>query len=171
MKLPGSRMVLSSAAIAAARSTRYGRRSSRLLVLGMALWASACVPMTFSNEATIDFDRYRSVRVEVGASLWMVRYLAGELEENSGFEFITTELGPTVDLVLKVEVNVREDVTVDANGDTDTEYHSHARFTASEPSGNIVVDGECEDDSYSSTEAAEDALDEVALEFLPSYHL
>ena len=71
------------------------RRRWLLCVLGLWLAVIGCAPMTFSREAAIDFDRYRSVYVTVTLDGFedpmATAYLATELERDSGFRRVTTD--------------------------------------------------------------------------------
>ena len=140
---------------------------------------SACVPMTFSKEEAIDFERYRSVRVEVitfgEAAFWgateAAHYLAGELSHGSGFERVTTDANQTTDLVLEVRLSLTIDVSVDDEGDEHTEYDGEASFTSFDGTGARVDGGFVSDSSTTELETLEDTLDEVALHYLAPYRL
>jgi hypothetical protein len=133
---------------------------------------AACVPMTLSNEAEIDFEAHRSVRVNVEAPLQDAStYLAGELRKSSGFQLVTTETSGAVDLLLTVTVQVDVDVTTDSNGDTDIDYRATGSFVATDPRGYVIVTGMEIDNSETPREAVEDVLDEVALHFLAPYRI
>ncbi len=135
--------------------------------------------MTFSKEEAIDFDRYRSVRVVVvafaEAQLWgeaeAAHYLAGELEETSGFARVTTDPNEATDVVLEVRLSLRTHVSVDDDGDESVEYDGEASFTTFDGAGRRVDGGSVSDSSLTANETLRDTLDEVALHYLAPYRL
>jgi hypothetical protein len=141
--------------------------------------AGSCVPMTFSKEQAIDFDRYRTVRMSVipfdEATFWgaeeATQYLAGELSASSGFERVSTDLGEDTDLQLEVRLSLRTEVNVDEDGNEDVDYRGQASFTALDRSGARVDGGVVDDSSTTAFETMEDTLDEVALHYLAPYRL
>lgn len=140
-----------------------------LLACAVGAWpAAGCAPLTFSNDAAIDYERYRSVRVEVNSD-YGTEYLAGELRRASGFRAVTTDPAQRVDLILSVRVSVRRSVRIDADGDLDHRYESSAVFRAFTPQGYEVDAGEVSESSAFSSEALEDALDQVAHHYLKPY--
>lgn len=146
-------------------------RGPVLLTLA-ALTASGCAPLTFSNDGSVDFDRYRSVlvtEVHTDANLDGAAYLARELATYSGFEQVTTDPRERVDLVLRVDVRVRRIDTVHSDGFVDVSYESHGTFRALSAGQQEVDSGEVEDTSESEVEAVEDALDAIAHHYLAPY--
>lgn len=138
------------------------------LVLGASV---ACAPLTFSESPVLDFESYRSVRVEVVPSFtdpgYATQYLADELAGSSGFEQVTTHPSERVDLVLEVQVAV----TSELDSDGELSYEAEAEYVATTPRGVLVVRGSEDDTSASPTEVVEDVLDEVALRFIRPYRL
>jgi len=154
----------------------------RATVIAPLLALGACLPLTFSHEAVIDFDRYRSVAVHVeyragcelaaGSAGGRSSYLQGELKRESGFEqgFLLAGTTPDVDAELRVTLCGRRDVDFEEERD---EWDVDAHFDLVDPaegrrvleSGDVTATGE------TSEEAIEDALDEVAHHFLPSYRI
>ena len=142
------------------------------LALVACLASTACVPMTFSNEGELDFETYRSARVQVEAPMQdPSSYLAAELERSSGFQIVTTKTNDPVDLVLTVTVQVDVEVSTEDDGTTDIDYRGTATFTATDARGSTVHAGMETDTSEEPSEAAEDVLDEVALRFLSPYRI
>jgi hypothetical protein len=132
-----------------------------------------CAPLTFSQPGAIDFDRYRSVFVDVNPGELdptPSEHLASELREISGFERVTTDPNESVDLLLTVEVYV--DVTITENDDgTSVEYDGLGEFTARTPNGAVVDRGAEDDSSAGYEETQEDVLDEIALHYVAPYRL
>ena len=141
-----------------------------------ALAATACTPLTFSNTAPIDFERYRSVYVEGAegggidinlAGLSPREYLIEGLREDSGFRRV--ERGPgDVDVHLRVSLFIDLDRGFDREDD---EYTVTADFEIYTPDGTLVDRGSVYDEDEDLYEAVEDALDEVVHHYLPSYRL
>jgi hypothetical protein len=162
-------------------SAPVARRDFVLLVTSwtLGLFAPSCVPMTFSREEAIDFNRYRSVRVVVvafgEARSWgeaeAAHYLADELVEGSGFERVTTDPNQKTDLVLEARLSLRTEVSVDEEGDESVEYHGEASFTAFDEVGARVDAGTVSDSSTTANETLQDTLDEVGLHYLGAYRL
>ncbi len=148
----------------------------RRLLCALALAATACTPLTFSNTAPIDFDRYQSVYVEGAegggveislAGLSPREYLIEGLRQDSGFRRV--ERGPGgVDVHLRVSLFIDLDRGFDREDD---EYTVTAIFELYTPDGRLVDRGEVYDDDEDLYEAVEDALDEVVHHYLPSYRL
>ena len=147
-------------------------------IAGGLVTLSGCVPLTFSHDPAIDFEVYRRVAVEVlvagasgvAADASATSYLAGELDNGSGFELVTINPSVEVDLTLTVQVRVNEVVTV-YDDTVDYEYHAVADFRAVDTEGGVVDSGTVDDTSEFAGEALEDALDEVALHYLRPYRL
>lgn len=157
---------------------RSRRRLLGALVVGAGAWSLGCVPLTFSNDAAIDFAIYRRVAVEVFPSdlaLYYGRqaatsYLADALRDGSGFEQVTTDTSEEVDLFLTVRVRAVEVITYEDDL-PQVEYHGHASFTAVDAAGGRVDSGSVSDASQFLSEVVEDVLDEVALHYLKPYRL
>jgi len=144
----------------------------------LALWAlSGCVPVTFSRDPALDFDVYRHAAVQVSLSGLGVYddssatvYFAAQLDEQSGFERVSVGNTEAADVLLTVNLTVRE--VVDYSGDyPEYSYDSDASFRATDPNGVVVDSGHVSDSSESPGEAVEDALDEVTLHYLRPYRL
>lgn len=145
------------------------RRCSGAL-LALSLVTFGCAPLTFSEPGAIDFDRYRSVFVDVNPGdpdPTLAEHLAKELRDVSGFERVTTDPDEAVDLLLTVDVYV--DITIDE--DDNVSYEGVGEFTARTPGGAIVDSGAEDDSSYSYEETEEDVLDEIALHYIAPYRL
>jgi len=155
------------------------RRVSLVLLGSLALLAGlpcACVPMTFSRDAALDFEVYRHVAVQVSLNglgydeASATAYLASQLQELSGFERVSTGNAEAADVYLSVSVSVTE--LVDYSSDPpDYEYQSDASFSAVDENGAVVDSGQVSDASESPGEAVQDALDEVTLHYLRPYRL
>ncbi|HEY6727631.1 MAG TPA: hypothetical protein VI197_26530 [Polyangiaceae bacterium] len=143
------------------------------------LWAaSGCVPITFSREPALDFEIYRHAAVQVSLAGFVdfyddtsaSVYLASELDEQSGFERVSVGSTEAADVLLTVNVTVRQ--WVDDSGDyPDYSYASDASFRATDRNGVVIDSGHVADSSESPGEAVEDALDEVSLHYLRPYRL
>jgi hypothetical protein len=143
----------------------------RSVLCGLAL---GCAPLTFSNEASVDFERYARVRVVVAGpdgSANHADYLAGELAAHSGFSAVTRDTLAPVDAVLTAELSLS--VTGDdLFDDDDTAYSATVLFRLVDSSGALVDSGSGEADEESNAfVAAEFALDQVVLHYLPAYRL
>jgi hypothetical protein len=150
-----------------------------------ALPCSACAPLTFSNEPSIDFDRLTSVVVEVGGpdgSQRQSEYLESELREHSGFRRVFgAEAQPLPGdggaALLLVELTMDSDTDIDLFSDDDdidveVSYSASAHYRLFMPDGTLLDSGiESADDEPSSFDAAEQALDLVVLHYLRPYRL
>ncbi len=162
-----------------------------LTLLGVGL-ASGCLPMTFSNEGSIDFDRYERVyvtpildpdgyRTDADAVLGAPArgYLISALVEDSGFSMVTGDPSTPVDLILEVrldfwsEAEVQTDVYDDGTvvEQTSDEFVAHAYYRATTPQGMLVLSGEEETRDEDLDDAIEDVLDMVVHEFLKPYRI
>ena len=132
-----------------------------------------CAPVTFSNEAVIDFERYSVVYVSVGGldgSARQADYLARELRQASGFEEVTLDPSVTVDALLAVALEI--DLDRDLLGDDPDQYSASVQYSLRTPAGDLVDSGGASSSgSTDAFSAAEDALDEVVHRYLPSYRL
>lgn len=147
--------------------------------LKRSLWAlpllslAHCAPLTFSNEAAIDFDTYRSVRVEVSApgdyAGYCETYLVDQLRSSSGFTSVTLDPSVPTDLVLRVDLAVSEDIDIDGEGNLDVDYTGAALYHATAPDGSLVDSGEKEDTSELELEVIEDLLDEIEYHYIAPY--
>jgi len=136
-------------------------------LVALAACAAACVPMTFSEKGAVDFEKYRSVRVDVqpdDALLTANKHLAQELHRVSGFQYVTTNPAQATDLVLQVDI-----VSVDPPDQEGENYLAKVEFAAYTAQGAKVDSGEDFDDSMTQAEAIEDALDEVAAHYIRPY--
>lgn len=145
-----------------------------LVVLGVA--TPACAPLTYSDDGAVDFAKYRSVRVNVTASLDSIRatdYLVSELRAESGFTRVTANPNMTVDAVLEVTVSATLETSAsDADDDEeDTYYASEANYRLSSPGDDHLDSGTETDQSEYEKEALEDALDQVAAHYIRPYRL
>jgi hypothetical protein len=145
--------------------------SHRIGVCAWFLGLSACAPLTFSEKGNIDFDRYRTVSVQVtesgttGPSAAYSDYFATELRASSGFKLVTTTHAASDDLWIDVEVN-----STPSPGD-DTRYDATAHYSATTPAGGGVTAGDKSDSGSTSEEATNDALQEVAVMFIAPFRL
>lgn len=149
-------------------------KTTELALSALSLLALArCAPLTFSNEPAIDFDTYRSVRVEVTASDdyagYAETYLVDQLARSSGFTSVTLDPTVATDLVLRVDLAVSESLDVDGEGDLDLEYQGAALYHAATPDGGLVDSGETEDTSDIELEVVEDLLDEIEYHYIEPY--
>lgn len=154
----------------------------RTTLAAAAALLAGCLPLTFSHEAVIDFATYRSVGVEVeyetgceiAAGMTRDRsvYLRGELTRESGFQqvFLLSEAPSALDVELRVSLCGRREVDFEAQTD---KWQIDASFAAYDLHGgrSLLDQGEASATAEDPGEAIEDALDEVALRYLPSYRL
>ncbi len=145
------------------------KAAALLLVLGSTL---GCAPLTFSNQAEVDFARYADIALEMSGldgALREARYLQEQLEEDSGFRSVAIEPASS-DATLRVELTVEE--ARELLSDDPTEYEVEVRFELVAPDGGVLTDGEASGGPGTSrTQAIESALDEVVTHFLPSYRI
>ena len=64
---------------------------------------NGCVPLTLSREAAIDFEAYKTIRVEVNIESFE-QYIVGELSDVSGFQNVTSNPNQDVDAVLYIDI-------------------------------------------------------------------
>lgn len=144
----------------------------RVLLGGGVWWVAGCQPLTYSHEGAVDFDRYRTVFVEVsGESQWFTDYLAEELRKYSGFESVTTQPYGTEDATLSVSLEIETGTTTDSDGNTIPSYTSVATYIAHGANERVLCSGQEKDTNTDYDESVEDALDEVALVFLAPYRI
>lgn len=150
-------------------------RPTRLAALAIAVagLVAGCAPLTFSNEAVIDFELYSSVFVAVGGldgSERDARYLEAELRDTSGFSRVTRDPTESVDAVLDVELEI--DIDRRVFSDEPDEYTGRVDYVLTSPDGEVLDSGRASSASSTSLRsAAEGALDEVVYRYLPSYRL
>lgn len=162
------------------------RLVSSALLLG-AVASNGCAPLTFSNEASIDYARYPSVTVELAGPDGSQRqrdYLENELREHSGFQRVSRAAEPLVgalsaegasaQLLVELTLDSSYDVDLfddDDDLDVDVTYSAsvHYRLLAD---GTLLDSGvESAEDESTSFDAAEEALDLVVLHYLRPYRL
>ena len=155
-------------------------RAVPALLLGA---AAACAPLTFSNEASVDFARYPSVSVELGGpdgSQRQLDYLESELREHSGFRRVSRgpagpAEGAAAQLIVELTLDSHYDVDIFADEEelaVDVSYSADVRYRLFAADGTLLDSGiESADDESSSFEAAESALDLVVLHYLRPYRL
>ena len=145
----------------------------KLLAACAFLLGSACAPLTYSEEGAIDFETYSSVRVSVTSTTFTgdgSEYLAGELENSSGFDTVTLDSATSVDAVLSVTLSVTFLPTVDDQGNSEDHYDATASYTLT--AGSTRVDsGSANASAPTDLEAAEGALDGVAAHYVAPYRL
>lgn len=146
--------------------------SLRTFVCGsIAWWPLGCAPLTFSNEAVVDFERYTSVAIEMGGldgAQRDARYLQEELQEASGFRTVTLDAEAKVSAILFVELVLERD----SFSEDGSEYSVDIRFELLTPDGQLLhrgdIDGSGDSDPF---DAAEDALTQLVSYYLPSYRI
>ncbi|MEY4551594.1 MAG: hypothetical protein RL685_7789 [Pseudomonadota bacterium] len=159
------------------------RLASSALLLG-AVIGSGCAPLTFSNEASVDYAQYPSVTVEVAGPDGSQRqrdYLENELREHSGFQRVSGAAEPvagalpaegaSAQLLVEITLDSSYDVDLFDDDDLDVEvtYSAsvHYRLFAD---GTLLDSGaESVEDESTSLDAAEEALDRVVLHYLRPY--
>lgn len=150
------------------------------LLLGAAT-TGGCAPLTFFNEASVDYVRYPSVSVELAGpdgSQRQADYLEGELREHSGFRRVSRAGAlpgaASAQLVVELTLDSRYYVDVFDEDELDVEvsYSADAHYRLFAASGALVDSGiEWAEDELSSFDAAESALDLVVLHYLRPYRL
>lgn len=149
-----------------------------MLCLAICALATACLPLTFSHEGSIDFTRYRVVYIQpvatsgspldTGYSTGLQRYLADELRVNSGFARITTNPADEYDTVLSVEMYIDRDYDYDSR---DEQWDVEASWILRTPTGERVDGGQVSEEASTEDEAAEEAMDAIAYRYLAPYRL
>lgn len=149
-------------------------RVDRLSVACILPLALSCAPLTFSNEASVDFARYPRIRAVVAGpdgSASHTDYFEGELAAHSGFGSVTQDALAPVDAVLTAELSL----SVSGGGlfdDEDATYSAAVLFRLVDASGAVVDTGSAEsEDDADVFSAAESVLDQVVLHYLPAYRL
>lgn len=134
-----------------------------------------CTPMTFSNDAPIDFRRYSLVGVNVFVNARFERvesaYLVEELREDSGFQRLQVGIDSDVDAELIIEVEVWDEPADDEDDWDGVYYESRADFYLYDRDGNLVDTGSTDAQSEFEREAVEDALDLVSLHYFRDYRI
>ena len=146
------------------------------LLLGLAT-AAACTPMTFSNEQSVDFGAYPSVSVEMGGPDGSDRqgeYLASELSAHSGFRRVTRDGRDPASAFLAVDLSVSIDDSLlellSDDEDSEITYSAAVHYQLFAADGHLIDSGaDAVEDEVTSFDAAESALDQVVLHYLPSY--
>jgi hypothetical protein len=142
--------------------------------------AASCTPMTFSNEERVDFAAYPSVSVEIGGPDGSERqraYLVSELSARSGFWHVTRDRVDPASAYLAVELAISiEDSAIVLLGSDDDEpeitYSADVGYQLFAADGERIDWGEDSvEDELTSFAAAESALDQDVLHYLPSYRL
>ena len=139
------------------------RISYAALLLLICVSLFACLSVTLSRDAAVDFGTYRVVYVEVDA-VGFSDYLATELNRDSGFERATTISGGDVNANLTVNVSVAYEPETD-------DFNANAEFQLRTTSGELLLQGEESVNSSFEEEAIEDVLDEVSNVFLTPYNI
>jgi len=147
---------------------------------------AGCAPLTFSNESSVDFQTYQSVRLELGGPDGSRRqhdYLEEELRVHSGFRRVTRDPAELVDARLLVELSAEsdheaEDILVDILFDTEEEedseppsYSAYVSYRLEAADGSLIDVGATSAEAADSFEAAEAVLDLVVLHYLRPYRL
>jgi hypothetical protein len=141
--------------------------------------AAGCTPMTFSNEQSVDFGAYPSVSVEMGGpdgSERQRKYLVNELSAHSGFWYVAADSRDPASAQLAVDLEVRlEDppiVLLGSEDDSEITYSADVHYQLFAADGHLIDSGaDSVEDELTSFDAAESALDQVVLHYLPSYRL
>jgi hypothetical protein len=142
-------------------------------LVSLSLSLGACAPLTFSNEAVVDFALYQAIRVTTGGpdgAARHARYLADELGASSGFAAVTVEPSAVVDAVL--DVSLALDVNNNLLSDDSPDYSARASFQLATSQGRRIDSGSASSSDHSDPfEAAEAVLDEIVNRYLPAYRL
>jgi hypothetical protein len=149
------------------------------------LLGAGCAPLTFSNESSVDFQRYQSVRLELGGPDGSQRqhdYLEDQLRVHSGFRRVTRDPAEPVDTRLLVELSAdsdheAEDIIGDILFGTDEEeedppaYSAWVNYRLEAADGSLIDVGATSAEASDSFAAAESVLDLVVLHYLRPYRL
>ena len=136
------------------------------LYIGLFVATTGCQPVTFSKKSTIDFRNYSSGCVEVLESvitpLYFRSYFKDEMIRESGFVnfYESCDEGGKLEFYLYVSLE-----------DSDDETRATISFTTEDLFGNKPYSGVESDSNTDENEAIEDALDEIAKQFLRSYRI
>lgn len=142
-----------------------------------------CAPLTFSNESSVDYQTYRSVRVELGGPDGSRRerdYLEEQMRVYSGFRRVALDPAEFVDARLRVELSAdsdHEDVLIDilfADDDEEEEppsYSAYVSFRLEAADGSLIDVGAMSAEANDYFDATEAALDLVVLHYLRPYRL
>jgi len=146
---------------------------------------TGCAPMTFSNDASIDFRAYPNLSVELGGPDGSARqsaYLESELREHSGFRSVTRATLPTPEpasALLSLELSVHSSggddlilaILTDDEPDPIT-YSASVSYRLSARDGRVIDSGaESEEDESTFNSAVESVLDDVVFHYLRAYRL
>ena len=155
-----------------------------ILLTAIAIACAGCTPLTFSNEAAVDFNQYTSVYIApLEGADWsfpmfgdedLDDYLVEEMTDHSGFSLFTTNPDQESSLYLYVTIQVKEEEKTTSTDDgTETEYEFEAIATYEAfTGGNKLIDKGSEKDTSSDRDAAiRDALDEIVIHYLPTYRI
>ena len=142
----------------------------------LAALLAGCLPMTFSHEGVIDFEKYPSVYVQPvlvtgqgvfgdGPDSSAQSYLISELRDASGFERV---VGEPVNVSAVLVVEVRIDVDYDSEDGTE-DYPGTASWYLRTLDGALINEGSASESSTTPQETLEDLLDEVGHHYLRPY--
>jgi len=146
---------------------------------------AGCAPLTFSNDESIDFQAYQSVRLELGGPDGSRReydYLREQMHMHSGFQRVVLDPAELVDARLLVELSAdsnheTEDILVDLLFDEDEEqeeplsYSAYVRYRLHAADGSLLDVGEASAEAPDYFEATESVLDLVVFHYLRPYRL
>jgi hypothetical protein len=132
-----------------------------------------CAELDISHDAPVDFARYRSVTVDVDGSFdGSNAHLASELRDVSGFKTVNVapdasedEEAPPTDAYLSVEVRV----TYYYDDDGFPVFLADAEYELDDAEGKLLTSDTVSEQGGSANSATQEALDEVARAFIPSY--
>jgi hypothetical protein len=145
-------------------------------LLALSALVAGCAPLTFSQDESIDFAAYPSVRLEIGGpdgSQRQLDYLESELREHSGFASITRDPAASVSALLRAELELRaSDDGIFSSSDDEITYSCTLAYRLAATSGEVIETGSLsvsEEDTFD--DAAEAAADQLVLHYLRPYRL
>jgi hypothetical protein len=145
--------------------------------------AAGCAPLTFSNDSSVDFQAYQSVRVELGGPDGSRRerdYLREQMRVHSGFRRVTLDAAEFVDARLLVELSAdseyeTEDLLFDVLFEEQEEepptYSAYVSYRLEAADGSLIEVGATFAESTDYLDATESVLDLVVLHYLRPYRL
>lgn len=135
---------------------------------------SGCTSLTYSQQAVVDFARYRTAYVTVrsAAPRLDTAYLAQELREYSGFEHVTTDPVAQADIDLELSIIIWLERYVDADGYETLTWHGEGRYAAFDVHTQRLMDtGVIEEEGSSAADAATDVIDVLAVRYHRPFRL
>ena len=152
--------------------------------IGLVLALGAgCAPLTFSNEASVDYQTYRSVRLELGGPDGSRRdydYLREQMRVHSGFLRVALDPAEPVDARLRVQLSADSDhatedvldiLFAEDEPEEPPSYSAYVSYRLEAADGRLLDVGATSAEASDYFEATESVLDLVVLHYLRPYRL